>query len=235
MEYTEREKTTEPKLSENPRYADVGSWGLTSDGWKVFRPVRYIIEYSPSDIFCALDKEYHRNGMLKAVHQRLFNRTIGMTLRYDSEGYLAEKENEDFYYRQLEVKPQDLADFLEKEGWYDRKTGVSYLGDMDYEPRIDGEFTYMIFQSVKAKYASGKWYVRLNHIRAIPPQFLDKYSNGTVDPEGNKCLPDWQTGQYREGAVWSVIYTIDAQTYKSSVKWMYGVMVQAEEEENVDE
>ena len=143
---------------------------------------------------------------------------------------MVEKENEDFYYRQLEVKPQDLADFLEEEGWYDRKTGDSYLGDMDYESRTDGEFTYMVFQSVKAKYASGKWYVRLNHIRSIPPQFLDKYGNGMVDPEGNKCLPDWQTKQYREGAVWSVIYTIDAQTKKSSVKWMYGVMIQSDEE-----
>ncbi len=232
MEDLEREKTTEPILSENPRYAEVSSWGMTSDGWKVFRPVRFIIEYSPSGDFCAYDKEYHKNGVLKTIHQRLFNRSIGMTRRYDSDGYLVEKENEDFYYRQLQVKPQDLADFLENEGWYDRKTGESYLGDLGYEPCTNGEFTYMVFQSVKVKYASGKWYVKLNHIRAIPPQFLDKHSNGVVDPDGNRCLPDPDTGLYRSGTVWSIVYVIDAQTFESSVKWMFGVMVQMDDESN---
>lgn len=230
MEGEERERTNEPNLRENPRYEGVGSWGLTSDGWKVFRPVRFIVEYSPAGEFCALDKEYYKNGSIKSINCRLFNRTIGMTVRYDADGYLTEKENEDFYYRQLEIKPQDLADILEDEGWYSRKTGESCLGDMDYEPRLDGEFTYMVFQSVKAKYASGKWYIKLNHIREIPQKFIERYGRGVVDPDGKPCLPDYQTGQYRQGAVWSVLYVIDAQTGERSAKWMYGVMIQTDDE-----
>ena len=154
-------------------------------------------EYAPACDFYTTYKTFHPNGMLKEKGCYYF-RTIafGEWKYYNENGDLIKVVNEDLKFGK--IKPQDIISLLEKEGWFNRKTGNNKLLDVpEYilnsdstctiidssNFRTDGYFTYEINRLMNVSFDSSnghtQWFV------SIEPTALNKWTWTTYTIDGD--------------------------------------------------
>lgn len=154
-------------------------------------------EYAPACDFYTTYKTFHPNGMLKEKGCYYF-RTIafGEWKYYNENGDLIKVVNEDLKFGK--IKPQDIISLLEKESWFNRKTGNNKLLDVpEYilnsdstctiidssNFRTDGYFTYEINRLMNVSFDSSnghpQWFV------SIEPTALNKWTWTTYTIDGD--------------------------------------------------
>lgn len=131
-------------------------------------------EYAPACDFYTTYKTFHPNGMLREKGCYYF-RTVafGEWEYYNEHGDLINTINEDTKFGK--IKPQDIISLLEKEDWFDRKTGANKLlyapeyilnKDSTYTVinppnfRTDGYFTYEINRWMDVSFDSSNGYTQ---------------------------------------------------------------------------
>lgn len=154
-------------------------------------------EYAPASDFYTTYKIFYPNGILKEKGCYFFRSIkFGLWKHYDDNGDLTETVNEDSKFGN--IKPQDIISLLEKEGWFDRKTGANkllaapkYISDNDSvctatdSPhfRIDGYFTYEINRWLDVSFNSSngypQWFISIN------PTAINGWIRTTYTIDGN--------------------------------------------------
>ena len=91
--------------------------------------------YAPAIYFYMLRKEYHPNGMIKERGKYMCNLRFGKWEYFDEKGNLVKVIDEDAKFKGVEMTREDVLKILEKEGWFNRKTGEQNVS-MNYEKII---------------------------------------------------------------------------------------------------
>ena len=96
------------------------------DGWviekrKFSNGRAWYNEYAPASGFYMIQKDFRSNGMIWRRTKYLGYVRFGMYEEFDEEGKLTKLIDEDKKFGK--IKPQDIIELLEKEGWFNRKTG----------------------------------------------------------------------------------------------------------------
>ena len=96
------------------------------DGWviekrKFSNGCVWYDEYAPASGFYMIQKDFRSNGMIWRRTNYLGYVRFGMYEEFDEEGKLTKLIDEDKKFGK--IKPQDIIELLEKEGWFNRKTG----------------------------------------------------------------------------------------------------------------
>ena len=96
------------------------------DGWviekrKFSNGRAWYNEYAPASGFYMIQKDFRSNGMIWRRTKYLGYVRFGMYEEFDEEGKLTKLIDEDKKFGK--IKPQDIIELLEKEGWVNRKTG----------------------------------------------------------------------------------------------------------------
>ncbi|MDR2147491.1 MAG: hypothetical protein LBE91_13635, partial [Tannerella sp.] len=152
-------------------------------------------EYLPASDFHEIVKFFHLNGNIKSKANFLGSVRFGIYEEYDENGYCIKKVNEDEKFGK--IKHEDIIRFLEKEGWFNRKTGENRVAD-ESPLKTDGTFyreimRYMSIGFIKAKYdASGKETEPPKWIIVIEPGFRMHVTEYTVN--GN--TGEWKMRKY---------------------------------------
>lgn len=70
-------------------------------------------------------KDYYKSGGLKEEWTAMFmsNVRIGLTKKYNEQGYLIEEIDEDKQFEKLKIKPNDILKYIEKQGYINLQTG----------------------------------------------------------------------------------------------------------------
>ena len=104
---------------------ETGDNDVERDGWYIQLhsadwPI--IVEYAPADdnVYFVL-KNFYPNGMIHNRGKRLGIVKFGLWEHFDRHGNLKEVIDEDAKF--AEIKWNDIVALLEKEGWFNRKTG----------------------------------------------------------------------------------------------------------------
>ncbi len=129
---------------------ETGGWNdLERDGWYIQLhsggwPV--IQEYAPADdnVYYIL-KNFYPNGIIHKRGKKIRNVKFGLWEHFDRHGNLKEVIDEDAKF--AEIKWYDIVALLEKEGWFNRKTGAINIRSSSAKhasARSDGKFTYKI-------------------------------------------------------------------------------------------
>ena len=82
-------------------------------------------EYAPAKDFYKIQKWFYLNGILRTKTVFLGGVVIGIYEEYDREGHPIKIVDEDKKFGK--IKPRDIVEFLEKEGWFNRKTGENKI------------------------------------------------------------------------------------------------------------
>lgn len=92
-------------------------------------------EYAPASGFYMIQKDFRSNGMIWRRTKYLGYVRFGMYEEFDEEGKLTKLIDEDKKFGK--IKPQDIVELLEKEGWFNRKTGEQNImfDDSEYYKR----------------------------------------------------------------------------------------------------
>lgn len=92
-------------------------------------------EYAPASGFYMIQKDFRSNGMIWRRTNYLGYVRFGMYEEFDEEGKLTKLIDEDKKFGK--IKPQDIVELLEKEGWFNRKTGEQNImfDDSEYYKR----------------------------------------------------------------------------------------------------
>ena len=116
---------------------------LFSGGWPEIQ------EYAPADdnVYFVL-KNFYPNGMIHNRGKQLGIVKFGLWEHFDRHGNLKETINEDAKF--AEVKWYDIVEFLEKEGWFNRKTGEINIRNYGIKSPMkpNGRFTYDINRNI---------------------------------------------------------------------------------------
>lgn len=99
---------------------------IESGGWiieksKMSNGIAQYVEYSPASDFYAIWKHFYAGGMIRRRSMTLGFVSFGMYEEFDEKGNLTKLVDEDKKFGK--IKPKDIVLFLEKEGWFNRKTG----------------------------------------------------------------------------------------------------------------
>lgn len=154
-------------------------------------------EYAPACDFYMTYKAFYSNGVLKEKGCYYFLSTkFGEWKYYNENGDLIKTVNEDLKFGK--ITPKDIIDLLEKEGWFNRKTGVNKLlaapkhilnSDSTYlviDPpsfRIDGYFTYEINRWMDISFISSSGYPQW--LVSIDPTAINGWVWTTYVVDGN--------------------------------------------------
>lgn len=176
----------------------------------------YEMNYLPPKDFLSKEYIYRQDGSLFMSYSVVFDVPIGVMCTYDEEGRLLRKDSWEGDYAHCAVNPSVLVNFLEREGWFDRKTGASFVGRCDTFP-LDGNFTHEVFDKVIVDFFPASevqeapmWLVLFHGMEKVPPRFIDKYLSGVAKgPSGKPLKLD------------NVVYEINAETGRCSVRWEY--------------
>lgn len=211
-----------PSLLETP--AESGS--LDSNGCVRFRFSLSEAGFMPAKDFCQNIKIFNKDGSLSVEYFDVFDNTIVSDDSLARNGIYEGLDERLREYDTCKVSPAALADFLEADGWYDRKTGRSYLGE-DTDSVTDGRFTYRVFNNVIADFFPADeltsyphWLVVLLNVNSVPSIFWEKHSDGVLDFSGNKVTKESHDDK-RKSVLRSVVYDINAENRTSSVRFEY--------------
>lgn len=189
---------------------------LMEDGTCQFSYTLYEMNYLPPKDFLFKEYIYRQDGSLFMSYSVVFDVPVGAMCTYDEEGRLLKKDSWDGDYIHCAVNPSVLVDFLEREGWYDRKTGASFVGRCDTFP-LDGNFTREVFDNVIVDFFPASeaqeapvWLVLFHRMEQVPPRFIDKYLPVAAKGASEKPLK-----------LDNVVYEINAKTGRYRVRWEY--------------
>ena len=138
-------------------------------------------EYSPAHDFYVVGKTFYPNGSLHSKGRSFGRVPIGIREEYDEEGNLLKVVDEDKKFGK--IKPKDIVELLEKEGWFNRETGENKITEKEVLPTT-GVFYREIIKYVQIRYvpkqATGeKAYWKI----AIEPRFMMWITTYIVDGE----------------------------------------------------
>ena len=102
-------------------------------------------EYAPAQEFYMIQKDFRPNGMIWRRTKVLGYVRLGMYEEFDEEGNLIKLIDEDKKFGK--IKPQDIVELLEKEGWFDRKTGENKVTRKSILP-TNGEFYMWVMPNI---------------------------------------------------------------------------------------
>ncbi|MDR2145969.1 MAG: hypothetical protein LBE91_05885, partial [Tannerella sp.] len=152
-------------------------------------------DFLPASDFHEIVKFFHLNGNIKSKANFWGSVRFGIYEEYDENGYCIKKVNEDEKFGK--IKREDIIRLLEKEGWFNRKTGENKVAD-ESPLKTDGTFyreimRYMSIGFIKAKYdVSGKETEPPKWIIVIEPGFRMHVTEYTVN--GN--TGEWKMRKY---------------------------------------
>ena len=152
-------------------------------------------EYSPAHDFYVVGKTFYPNGSLHSKGRSFGRVPIGIYEEYDEAGNLIKVVDEDKKFGK--IKPKDIVELLEKEGWFNRETGENKITEKEVLPTT-GVFYREIIKYVQIRYvpkqATGeKSYWKI----AIEPQFMMWITTYIVDGETGEFTKE-KTFEMRE-------------------------------------
>ena len=152
-------------------------------------------EYSPAHDFYVVGKTFYPNGSLHSKGRSFGRVPIGIYEEYDEAGNLIKVVDEDKKFGK--IKPKDIVEFLEKEGWFNRETGENKITEKEVLPTT-GVFYREIIKYVQIRYvpkqATGErsyWEI------AIEPRFMMWITTYIVDGETGEFTKE-KTFEMRE-------------------------------------
>ena len=152
-------------------------------------------EYSPAHDFYVVGKTFYPNGSLHSKGRSFGRVPIGIYEEYDEAGNLLKVVDEDKKFGK--IKPKDIVELLEKEGWFNRETGENKITEKEVLPTT-GEFYREIIKYVQIRYvpkqATGErsyWEI------AIEPRFMMWITTYIVDGETGEFTKE-KTFEMRE-------------------------------------
>ena len=152
-------------------------------------------EYSPAHDFYVVGKTFYPNGSLHSKGRSFGRVPIGIYEEYDEAGNLIKMVDEDKKFGK--IKPKDIVELLEKEGWFNRETGENKITEKEVLPTT-GEFYRAIMKYVQIRYvpkqATGErsyWKI------VIEPRFMMWITTYIVDGETGEFTKE-KTFEMRE-------------------------------------
>ncbi len=134
-------------------HKETGGWDdLERDGWYIQLHSGgwpQIQEYAPAnDNVYYILKNFYPNGMIHNRGKHLGIVKFGLWEHFNPHGKLVKVVDEDAKF--AEIKWYDIVALLEKEGWFNRKTGEINLRHCDIKSPMkpDGSFTYDINHNI---------------------------------------------------------------------------------------
>ena len=159
---------------------------IEQNGWRiekgsVWEDGALYNEYAPAKDFYKIQKKFYPNGIMRRKTSLFGGVVIGIYEEYDEEGNLLKVVDEDKKFGK--IKPKDIVEFLEKEGWFNRETGENKITEKEVLPTT-GVFYREIIKYVRIRYvpkqATGeKSYWKI----AIEPRFMMWITTYIVDGE----------------------------------------------------
>ena len=137
-------------------------------------------EYAPAKEFYQIYKWFYPSGTMRTKITLLGDVVIGICEEYDEEGNLLKVVDEDKKFEK--IKPKDIVELLEKEGWFNRETGENKITEKEVLPTT-GVFYREIIKYTRITYVpqersrTGRahWRIRIN------PRFLGYTTIYVVD------------------------------------------------------
>ena len=174
---------------------------VEQDGWKIKKGSileKYgatYNEYAPAKEFYQIQKWFYPSGSMRTKTSFLGDVVIGIYEEYDEAGNLIKVADEDKKFGK--IKPKDIVELLEKEGWFNRETGENKITEKEVLPTT-GEFYREIIKYVQIRYvpkqATGErsyWEI------AIEPRFMMWITTYIVDGETGEFTKE-KTFEMRE-------------------------------------
>ena len=180
---------------------------VLENGAMQFRYSLYEMNYLPAKDFLFRENIYRQDGSLLMSYCAIFDVPIGAMCTYDEGGALLQREEWNDGYKGCKVDPSMLIAFLEKEGWYNRSTGESAVGDVD-SLGVNGNFTYNVFNHVIVDF--------------FPPSDLQDYPVWVVLLPEKYLRNDAKAGEGSASGLCNVTYVIDAKSGRYNVRWEHG-------------
>ena len=159
---------------------------IKQDGWKIEKGSileKYgatYNEYAPAKEFYQIQKWFYPSGSMRTKTSFLGDVVIGIREEYDEAGNLIKVEDEDKKFGK--IKPKDIVELLEKEGWFNRETGENKITEKEVLPTT-GEFYREIIKYTRITYipqersqtGRAHWRIRIN------PRFWGRTTIYVVD------------------------------------------------------
>ena len=159
---------------------------VEQDGWKIKKGSileKYgatYNEYAPAKEFYQIQKWFYPSGSMRTKTSFLGDVVIGIYEEYDEAGNLIKVADEDKKFGK--IKPKDIVELLEKEGWFNRETGENKITEKEVLPTT-GVFYREIIKYTRITYVpqersrTGRahWRIRIN------PRFLGYTTIYVVD------------------------------------------------------
>ncbi|EEN82238.1 hypothetical protein POREN0001_0474 [Porphyromonas endodontalis ATCC 35406] len=170
------------------------------DGWRiekgsVWEDGALYDEYAPAKDFYKIQKKFYPNGIMRRKTSLFGGVVIGIYEEYDEAGNLIKVVDEDKKFGK--IKPKDIVELLEKEGWFNRETGENKITEKEVLPTT-GVFYREIIKYVQIRYvpkqATGErayWKI------AIEPRFMMWITTYIVDGETGEFTKE-KTFEMRE-------------------------------------
>ena len=173
---------------------------VEQDGWileksSMWPSGPFYNEYAPAKDFYKIHKWFYTSGTMRKKIVLLGDVVIGIREEYDEAGNLLKVVDEDKKFGK--IKPKDIVELLEKEGWFDRETGENKITEKEVLPTT-GEFYRAIMKYVQIRYvpkqATGErsyWKI------VIEPRFMMWITTYIVDGETGEFTKE-KTFEMRE-------------------------------------
>jgi len=173
---------------------------IEQNGWRiekgsVWEDGALYNEYAPAKDFYKIQKKFYPNGIMRRKTSLFGGVVIGIYEEYDEEGNLLKVVDEDKKFGK--IKPKDIVELLEKEGWFNRETGENKITEKEVLPTT-GEFYRAIIKYVQIRYvpkqATGErsyWKI------VIEPRFMMWITTYIVDGETGEFTKE-KTFEMRE-------------------------------------
>ena len=137
-------------------------------------------EYAPAKGFYKIQKWFYPSGTMRSKIVLFGGVAIGIYEEYDRGGNLIKVVDEDKKFGK--IKPKDIVELLEKEGWFNRETGENKITEKEVLPTT-GVFYREIIKYIRITYVpqersqTGRahWRIRIN------PRFLGHTTIYVVD------------------------------------------------------
>ncbi|TWP30761.1 hypothetical protein ETU08_03995 [Apibacter muscae] len=160
-----------------------------------------IEEYPPvPNILLQVKKVYYNNDILESEKKYFSKVLIGRSRYYDENGKLIKEVDEDAKFGA--IKPQDIIDFLDREGYINKQTG---------EIGINKEGSKYSFIKIEFNPESNLWFIYIEGGREYTPREIEKIEElSTIKNEDGSLGYD----NYLFPDSYTYTYEIDGETGK---------------------
>lgn len=132
---------------------------VEKNGW-VIKKVRFsggmawYEEYAPAKYFYDIVKNFYSNGMIRSRCKGLGSLAFGIREEFDEQGNLIKLVDEDKKFGK--IKPIDIVELFEKEGWFNRETGENKVARDSILP-TNGYFYEKIIGFMRISFVSREY------------------------------------------------------------------------------